>query len=82
MMHCALLPTSPSVLGFICFKCPPWKDMQSAWNKDGLQLKKKVTPKRYEQQIDGDVQQAGSGLISSGQSGFLVITPFKLANRE
>lgn len=33
-------------------------------------------------QVSGDVQQSGSGLISSGQSGYLVITPFKLAGRE
>lgn len=32
--------------------------------------------------IRGDVQQAGSGLISSGQSGFLVVTPFKLLDRD
>lgn len=32
--------------------------------------------------ISGDVQQSGSGLISSGQSGYLVITPFKLAERD
>lgn len=32
--------------------------------------------------VEGDVSQSGSGLISSGQSGFLVITPFKLADRD
>lgn len=32
--------------------------------------------------VAGDVNQAGSGLISSGQSGFLVITPFKMADRD
>ncbi|XP_076057111.1 surfeit locus protein 1 [Oratosquilla oratoria] len=30
--------------------------------------------------VAGDVDQSGGGLISSGQSGYLVITPFKLAN--
>lgn len=33
-------------------------------------------------QIGGDINTQGSGLISSGQSGYLVITPFKLADRE
>ncbi|KAG7172788.1 Surfeit locus protein 1-like [Homarus americanus] len=34
------------------------------------------------QRVGGDVHEAGSGLISSGQSGYLVVTPFKLADRE
>ncbi|XP_045591886.1 uncharacterized protein [Procambarus clarkii] len=32
--------------------------------------------------VSGDVHEAGSGLISSGQSGYLVITPFKLIDRN
>lgn len=32
--------------------------------------------------VGGDVQEAGSGLISSGQSGYLVVTPFKFADRD
>ncbi|XP_042215332.1 surfeit locus protein 1-like isoform X1 [Homarus americanus] len=32
--------------------------------------------------VGGDVHEAGSGLISSGQSGYLVVTPFKLADRD
>ncbi|XP_042870238.1 surfeit locus protein 1-like [Penaeus japonicus] len=32
--------------------------------------------------IGGDINTQGSGLISSGQSGYLVITPFKLADRD
>jgi len=32
--------------------------------------------------VSGDVKQQGSGLISSGRSGYLVITPFKLADRD
>ncbi|KAK8738640.1 hypothetical protein OTU49_003985 [Cherax quadricarinatus] len=32
--------------------------------------------------VGGDVHEAGSGLISSGQSGYLVITPFKLIDRD
>ncbi|XP_068205585.1 surfeit locus protein 1 [Palaemon carinicauda] len=32
--------------------------------------------------VGGDVHESGSGLISSGQSGYLVITPFKLADRD
>merc|ERR1712142_405700 len=32
--------------------------------------------------VSGDIQQEGSGLISTGQSGYLVITPFKLADRD
>ncbi|KAK4303313.1 hypothetical protein Pmani_024656 [Petrolisthes manimaculis] len=32
--------------------------------------------------VGGDVKQAGSSLISSGQSGYLVVTPFKLADRD
>lgn len=32
--------------------------------------------------VSGDIKTEGSGLISSGQSGYLVITPFKLADRN
>ncbi|XP_069992145.1 surfeit locus protein 1 [Penaeus vannamei] len=32
--------------------------------------------------VRGDIDTQGSGLISSGQSGYLVITPFKLADRN
>jgi len=32
--------------------------------------------------VSGDIKQEGSGLISTGQSGYLVITPFKLADRD
>ncbi|KAK7074940.1 Surfeit locus protein 1 [Halocaridina rubra] len=34
------------------------------------------------QLVGGDVHQAGGGLISSSETGFLVITPFKLADRD
>ncbi|KAG0721145.1 Surfeit locus protein 1 [Chionoecetes opilio] len=37
---------------------------------------------RIFKQVGGDVNQVGSGLISTGQSGFLVVTPFKLADRD
>ncbi|XP_064091211.1 surfeit locus protein 1-like [Macrobrachium nipponense] len=32
--------------------------------------------------VGGDVYEGGSGLISSGQSGYLVLTPFKFADRD
>lgn len=32
--------------------------------------------------VGGDIDTQGSGLISSGQSGYLVVTPFKLADRD